>query len=66
MDAKKEATGRFLPRLMAVLLGWAVFLAVGASLWGYDFRKGAIIVGCMATFLAFWIMALLARKRQHP
>jgi hypothetical protein len=53
---------KLISRLMLGLLGWAIFLGIGASMWSYDYRKGAIIVGCMGLFIVVWWLALLSRK----
>jgi hypothetical protein len=48
--------------MIAVIL-WGAFLAVGAWLSSHDWRRPAIVMGCVFAFLAFWGAMLAARGR---
>ena len=44
--------------LCLALLLWGLYLAVVASLYNYDIRKGVIVLSCTLAFLAVWSAAL--------
>jgi hypothetical protein len=56
--------------LAAALVAWAGMLALGAYLQPgadqpqHDWRRGAIVAGCMAGFLGIWGLALWMRSRR--
>lgn len=56
--------------LTLALLAWGSFLAVGSLLGGANlqnsFRRGLVVIGCMAVFLALWWMLLLTQRRRPP
>lgn len=53
---------------------WGMFLSLGAAgmfgvmthTSGWDFRKGAIVFGCVACFLGGWGILLATRRSQKP
>ncbi|MEX1039883.1 MAG: hypothetical protein WDZ51_04595 [Pirellulaceae bacterium] len=57
--------------LIGGLALWGLYLAVGSFLGQtfetgerqYDFRRGAIVLGCMAAFLGAWARLLLRPRR---
>jgi CHASE2 domain-containing sensor protein len=48
--------------IMAALVVWGVFHAVGAWTLNHDPRRALVVLACMAAFLGFWA-ALLGRRR---
>lgn len=48
--------------LMAAVLAWGFYLAVGASAFNRDLRKGFIVFGCVAAFVMAWLAVLLGRR----
>lgn len=55
---------RLLAWLMAALVVWALFHAVGAWTLNHDPRRPLIVIACMAAFLGFWLAMLSARRRR--
>jgi len=53
---------RLIALIMAAVVVWGTFLAVGAWLSSHDWRRPAITMGCVLAFLAFWGAALARRK----
>jgi hypothetical protein len=52
--------------IMAAVLLWGLFLALGAYLFGGNLPvlRGLIIVGVVMAFLGFWLAALALRQRR--
>lgn len=50
--------------IMAALMVWGAFHALGAYLYNYDFRKPLIIYFCVGGFVCFWGIALVVRSRR--
>jgi len=57
--------------MIGMLAIWGSLLAIG-SFWGprneieslrFDWRRGLIMLGCMATFLMFWGLLIWAKRR---
>ena len=49
------------------VIAWGIYLATGAVLYNEDYRKGLIILGCTALFMALWWAAYsAARRRMQP
>ncbi len=55
---------RLLAWLMAALVVWALFHALGAWTLNHDPRRPLIVIACMAAFLGFWLAMLSARRRR--
>jgi hypothetical protein len=55
---------RLLAWLMAALVIWALFHAVGAWTLNHDPRRPLIVIACMAAFLGFWLTMLSVRRRR--
>lgn len=57
--------------LIGGLAAWGIYLAIGSFLGQtfetgerqYDFRRGAIVLGCMGAFLGVWAILLLKPRR---
>ncbi len=49
--------------VMAAVLAWGLYLAVGATLFDQDlrWRKGLIVIGFVVAFLGLWLVILAAR-----
>ena len=50
--------------VFATVLAWGTYLAVGAYLYNNDPRRGLIVMGSFAFFLAFWGAMLGLRARR--
>lgn len=50
--------------MVIAVIAWGIYLATGAVLYNADYRKGVIILGCTAGFMAFWAAAYFAAKRK--
>lgn len=51
--------------IMAAVLAWGAFHALGAFATGHDWRKPLIVLGFFLAFLSFWCAMLWsARKRK--
>lgn len=61
MPTKTSATERFLWIIMAGVLAWGIFHAVGAYLYNHYWARPAMVLFCVATFLGWW--AWLLRRR---
>ena len=50
--------------VIAVLLLWAVLLAIGATVKSdtLDFRKPLVVLGTIGTFAGIWLFALSRKK----
>ena len=55
---------RLLAWLMAALVVWGLFHAVGAWTLNHDPRRPLIVIACMAAFLGFWLAMLAVRRRR--
>lgn len=50
--------------MVIAVIAWGIYLATGAVLYNADYRKGLIILGCTAGFMAFWAAAYFEAKRK--
>ena len=57
----RPARWSMLAVIMAALLVWGLYLAVGAVLYRRNFLPGMVVLGCMAAFLATWLLLLRLR-----
>lgn len=48
--------------IMAALVVWGVFHAVGAWTLNHDPRRALVVLACMAGFLGFWATLLASRR----
>ncbi|MFM8891826.1 MAG: hypothetical protein ACKOTB_09450 [Planctomycetia bacterium] len=48
--------------IMAALVVWGVFHAVGAWTLNHDPRRALVVLACMAAFLGFWATLLGSRR----
>ena len=55
---------RILFWIMAALVVWGLFHAVGAWTLNHDARRPLIVLACVAAFLGFWLSLLAARRRR--
>jgi CHASE2 domain-containing sensor protein len=55
---------RILAWIMAALIVWGLFHAVGAWTLNHDPRRPLIVLACVAAFLGFWLALLAARRRR--
>jgi uncharacterized iron-regulated membrane protein len=58
---KPTQTERVLWIIMAAVLAWGIFHAVGAYLYNHYWGRPAVVLLCVATFLGWW--AWLLRRR---
>lgn len=50
--------------IIAGLVAWGVYLAVGDYLRNQNLLRSLMTIGCVAAFLAVWLIAL-AMRRHH-
>ncbi|MFM8953881.1 MAG: hypothetical protein ACKOOF_12605 [Planctomycetaceae bacterium] len=50
--------------IMAGVVAWGVFHAIGAWRLNHDPRRMLVVLGCVAAFLGFWAAMLAARTRR--
>jgi hypothetical protein len=55
---------RILAWIMAALVVWGLFHAVGAWMLNHDARRPLVVLTCVAAFLGFWLAMLAARRRR--
>ena len=55
---------RILFRIMAALVVWGLFHAIGAWTLNHDARRALIVLACVAMFLGFWLALLAGRRRR--
>ena len=55
---------RILAGIMATLVAWGIFHAVGAWTLNHDARRPLIVLACVAAFLGFWLALLAARRKR--
>jgi len=55
---------RILAGIMAALVLWGLFHAVGAWSLNHDARRPLVVLACVAAFLGFWLVLLAARRRR--
>lgn len=53
---------RLIALIMIAVVVWGGFLSVGLWMSKHDWRRPAMLMGCVFAFLAFW-GAMLARRR---
>ncbi len=51
--------------IMGLMVAWSLYVAVGAYLYNYNPWRVVVILGCMAFFLGFWLLALWNRNRRQ-
>ncbi len=67
-------SNRWMFGLIAGLMAWALFLALGTYLGGeklahdpqHGLMRGLTVVGAMALFVLFWLAMLATRKPRQP
>jgi hypothetical protein len=62
MSNPAHKTERVLWIIMAAVLVWGTFHAVGAYLFNHNWQRPAMVLGCVATFLAWWAWLLSKRR----
>ncbi len=62
MPAQNSPNRTIVLWIMAGLVAWALFLALGDYLANHNPRRPLVIVSCVALFIAFWL-AMLWRNR---
>lgn len=55
---------RIIAGIMAAIVVWGIFHAVGAWTLNHDARRPLIVLACVAAFLGFWLALLAARRRR--
>ena len=55
---------RILFWIMAALVVWGLFHAIGAWTLNHDARRPLIVLASVALFLGFWLALLAARRRR--
>ncbi len=76
MPDNAEDRNRLLRYVILAVAVWGGALSIGAFLFGLDpqsksielspsFARGLIVLGCVAGFLGFWIVLLVARRRRQ-
>jgi hypothetical protein len=55
---------RIIAGIMAAIVVWGLFHAVGAWTLNHDARRPLIVLACVAAFLGFWLALLAARRRR--
>ncbi len=64
-DPRHAPSSRLLFALiMGALAPWALYVAVGAYLYNFDPWRAVIVLGCMATFLGWWLLLLYMQGRK--
>jgi hypothetical protein len=63
MSNPAPKTERVLWIIMAAVLAWGTFHAVGAYLYNHHWERPAMVLGCVAAFLAWWAWLLGKRRR---
>ena len=52
--------------LVAALVAWGLYLAIGAAYWGHNIWRGVVVLACSALFLGwFWGLQRLFVRRQR-
>jgi protein-S-isoprenylcysteine O-methyltransferase Ste14 len=64
IDDPNRGTKYVLSAIMAGLVVWGVFHAVGAFRYNYNPWRGVIVLGCVAVFLGWWLILLNVRSRR--
>jgi hypothetical protein len=62
MPAQNSPNRKIILWIMAGLVSWALFLALGDYLANHNPRRPLVIVSCVALFIGFWL-AMLWRSR---
>jgi hypothetical protein len=55
---------RIIAWIMAAIVAWGLFHAVGAWTLNHDARRPLIVLACVAAFLGFWLALLASRRRR--
>ncbi len=48
--------------IMGTLVAWALYVAIGAYWYNFDWMRAVVVLGCMAAFLGVWLLLLWARR----
>ena len=64
MSNPAQKTERVLWIIMAAVLVWGTFHAVGAYLYNHNWQRPAMVLGCVAAFLAWWAWLLRTKNRR--
>ena len=51
--------------IMAALLVWATYLAIGAYYYNLNPWRPVLVLGCMVVFVGWWLLLLWARSRRN-
>ena len=54
---------RIIAWIMAGIVIWGLFHAVGAWTLNHDARRPLVVLACVAAFLGFWLAMLASRRR---
>ncbi len=64
-DDRPAASPRLIIGLiMAALLVWASYLAIGAYYFNRNPWRPILVLGCMVVFVGWWLLLLWARSRR--
>mgnify|MGYP006278497597 CR=1 FL=1 len=55
---------RLIRWIMAAIVVWGAFHALGAWQLNHDIRRPLVVFGCVLAFLGFWLAMLNARSRR--
>lgn len=55
---------RLLRWIMAGIVVWGVFHAIGAWTLNHDARRPLVVLACVAAFLGFWLVMLSTLRRK--
>lgn len=55
---------KILAWIMAAIVAWGLFHALGAWMLNHDARRPVVVIACVAAFLGFWSAMLAARRRR--
>jgi uncharacterized membrane protein HdeD (DUF308 family) len=61
----QRAKWRLIALLIAAVLAWGIFHAIGAYRFNHDPRRAIMVLACVLGFLAFWGLLLWNRARQR-
>ncbi|MBL9125240.1 MAG: hypothetical protein JNG90_16505 [Planctomycetaceae bacterium] len=50
--------------IMAAVLAWGIFHAIGAYTFNWNIYRPLMVLGCSLGFLGFWLLMLESRKRR--
>jgi CHASE2 domain-containing sensor protein len=61
--ATPDGAWRLILGIMAAIVAWGLFHAIGAWRLNNDVRRLFVVLGCVAVFLGFWGALLVAKSR---